>query len=129
MRNLCGTAIRSLIPKVLVPAASASLAGVSGVDDGSGGQNIGVKNAGWYILVVTTVVDGKNLVYTLEFLTPDVYVTGDPSAVGIRLMKPVNLQYLPGKVNLFHLLLLPVAHYVCVLSCRLPTGGAVSLLS
>ena len=63
----------------LVPAASASLAGVSGVDDGSGGQNIGVKNAGWYILVVTTVVDGKNLVYTLEFLTPDVYVTGDPS--------------------------------------------------
>lgn len=63
----------------MVPAASASLAGVSGVDDGSGGQNIGVKNAGWYILVVTTVVDGKNLVYTLEFLTPDVYVTGDPS--------------------------------------------------
>lgn len=63
----------------LVPAESASYAGVSGVDDGSGGQNIGVKNAGWYILVVTTALDGKNLNYTLEFLSPDVYLTGDPS--------------------------------------------------
>lgn len=63
----------------LVPAASASLAGVSGVDDGSGGENIGVKNAGWYILVVTTELSGKDLNYTLEFLAPDIYLTGDPS--------------------------------------------------
>lgn len=63
----------------LVPTASASYAGVSGVDDGSGGQNIGVKNAGWYIMVVTTELDGKNLNYTLEFLSPDIYLTGDPS--------------------------------------------------
>lgn len=63
----------------LVPAASASYAGVSGVDDGSGGQNIGVKNAGWYIVVVTTALDGKALSYTLEFLSPDIYLTGDPS--------------------------------------------------
>lgn len=63
----------------LVPAASAAYAGVSGVDDGSGGQNIGVKKAGWYIMVVTTALDGKNLGYTLEFLSPDIYVTGDPS--------------------------------------------------
>lgn len=79
MRNLCGTAIRSLIPKVLVPGCIASLSGVSGVDDGSGGQNIGVKNAGWYILVVTTGCRWKDLVYTLEFLTPEFNVTGDPS--------------------------------------------------
>ena len=63
----------------LVPAASASYAGVSGVDDGSGGQNIGVKNAGWYIMVVTTELEGKDLNYTLEFLAPDIYLTGDPS--------------------------------------------------
>lgn len=63
----------------LVPAASASLAGVSGVDDGSGGENIGVKNAGWYILVVTTELSGKDLNYTFEFLAPDIYLTGDPS--------------------------------------------------
>lgn len=63
----------------LVPAESASFAGVSGVDDGSGGMNIGVKNAGWYILVVTTALEGKNLNYTLEFLSPDIYVTGDVS--------------------------------------------------
>lgn len=63
----------------LVPDASASYAGVSGVDDGSGGQNIGVKNAGWYIMVVTFALDGKALSYTLEFLSPDIYLTGDPS--------------------------------------------------
>lgn len=63
----------------LVPVASASYAGVSGVDDGSGGQNIGVKNAGWYIMVVTTELEGKDLNYTLEFLAPDIYLTGDPS--------------------------------------------------
>ena len=63
----------------LVPAVSASYAGVSGVDDGSGGQNIGVKNAGWYIMVVTTELEGKDLNYTLEFLAPDIYLTGDPS--------------------------------------------------
>ena len=49
------------------------------MDDGSGGENIGVKNAGWYILVVTTEVSGKDLNYTLEFLAPDIYLTGDPS--------------------------------------------------
>lgn len=63
----------------LVPSASQTYAGVSGVDDGSGGQNIGVKNAGWYIVVVTTALEGKNLNYTLEFLAPDIYLTGDPS--------------------------------------------------
>lgn len=63
----------------LVPAESASYAGVTGVDDGSGGQNIGVKNAGWYIMVITTALDGKDLNYTLEFLAPDIYITGDPS--------------------------------------------------
>ena len=63
----------------LVPSASQTYAGVSGVDDGSGGQNIGVQNAGWYIVVVTTALEGKDLRYTLEFLTPDIYLTGDPS--------------------------------------------------
>lgn len=63
----------------LVPAASATLAGVSGVDDGSGAQNIAVANAGWYIVVVTATLEGTSLAHTLEFLTPDVYITGDPS--------------------------------------------------
>lgn len=63
----------------LVPEASASLAGVSGVDDGSGAQNIAVRNAGWYIVVVTTSIEGTALKYTLEFFTPDIYLTGDPS--------------------------------------------------
>lgn len=41
--------------------------------------NLQINNAGWYIVVMTSeLVDGA-LVYAVEFLEPNVYLTGDPS--------------------------------------------------
>lgn len=61
----------------LVPEESKILAGVSGVDDGNGGLNINIGKDGWYTVVVTVKLAGKNLVYTLEFFNTSVYLTGD----------------------------------------------------
>jgi len=41
------------------------------------GGNIKVNNEGWYIVVVTTEIDGRNYNYTVEFLPPNIYLTGD----------------------------------------------------
>ncbi len=49
-------------------------AGAELYDDGG---NIGITNEGWYIVRVTTVIDGVNLLYTVEFNSPNVYLYGD----------------------------------------------------
>ena len=51
----------------LVPEESKKLADVSGVDDGNGGLNIQIGNAGTYEVVVTVKVAGTKLAYTLDF--------------------------------------------------------------
>lgn len=47
----------------------------AGIEDGGG--NIKINNAGWYIVVVTTGIQGRSYTYTVEFLPPNVYLTGD----------------------------------------------------
>lgn len=54
----------------IVDSADAS---ISSSDDG----NIVVGNGGWYIVLVKTVIDGLDLVYTVSFLEPNVYLFGD----------------------------------------------------
>ncbi len=54
----------------IVDSAEAS---ISSSDDG----NIVVGNGGWYIILITTVIDGLDLVYTMSFLEPNVYLFGD----------------------------------------------------
>ncbi|MFA6951332.1 MAG: SusF/SusE family outer membrane protein, partial [Lentimicrobiaceae bacterium] len=43
----------------------------------SGDGNIVVANAGWYLVVVKAEIVGRNIVYTVEFNKPEVYLTGD----------------------------------------------------
>jgi hypothetical protein len=51
--------------------ASKALAGISGDD------NIVIGNPGWYIVVVTTEVSGRDYIYHIQFLEPKVYLIGD----------------------------------------------------
>ena len=48
------------------------------VSDSEG--NIKVGKGGWYLMVVRTVIEGRDKLYTVEFHEPNVYLTGD--AVG-----------------------------------------------
>jgi len=50
--------------------ASKTLAGVSGSD------NIVIGNPGWYIVVVTTEISGRNYIFHVQFLEPNVYLFG-----------------------------------------------------
>jgi len=50
--------------------ASKTLAGISGTD------NIVIGNPGWYIVVVTTEISGRNYIYHVRFLEPKVYLFG-----------------------------------------------------
>ena len=51
--------------------ASIALAGISG--DG----NIAIGNPGWYIIVVTTEISGRDYIYNVQFLEPKVYLCGN----------------------------------------------------
>jgi hypothetical protein len=51
--------------------ASKALAGISGDD------NIIIGNPGWYIVVVTTEISGRDYIYHVQFLEPKVYLCGD----------------------------------------------------
>lgn len=50
---------------------------VSGADDGSGGMNIVVDKAGWYIFGVTIAIDGRDYVYTVDVMPAEIYLYGD----------------------------------------------------
>jgi hypothetical protein len=54
-----------------IDAASKTLAGISG--DG----NIVIGNPGWYIVVVTTEISGRDYIYHLQFIEPKVYLCGN----------------------------------------------------
>jgi hypothetical protein len=41
------------------------------------GGNIKINRAGWYIVVVTTEMEGRDFKYTVEFLAPNVYLIGE----------------------------------------------------
>ncbi len=63
----------------ICPDASVALAGVEAGDNGG----ILIKNAGWYITVITSTLveeNGENkLSYQVEFRKPDIYLTGNPA--------------------------------------------------
>jgi len=65
--------------------ASIALAGISGND------NIVIGNPGWYIVVVTTEIAGREYIYNVQFREPNVYLFG-PAAGGV---------WGPGNDNLF----------------------------
>ena len=54
-----------------IDAASKALAGVTGDD------NIVIGNPGWYIVVVTTEISGRDYIYHVQFLEPKVYLFGN----------------------------------------------------
>ena len=67
-----GILLPSIVEKLVLYFFGASLYGipladVSGVDDGNGGLNIQIGNAGTYEVVVTVKVAGTKLAYTLDF--------------------------------------------------------------
>jgi len=55
----------------VIDDASKTLAGISGDD------NIVIGNPGWYIVVVTTEISGRDYVYHVQFLEPKVYLCGN----------------------------------------------------
>ncbi len=56
-----------------IDGTSTALAGISFSDDG----NIVIGNPGWYIVVVTTEISGRDYIYHLQFLEPNVYLCGN----------------------------------------------------
>lgn len=53
-----------------IDAASIALAGISGDD------NIVIGNPGWYIVMVTTEISGRDYIFHVQFLEPKVYLFG-----------------------------------------------------
>jgi len=60
------------ITTAVIDDASKTLAGIS---DSKG--NIAIGNPGWYIVVVTTEVSGRDYIYHVQFLEPMVYLCGN----------------------------------------------------
>ena len=60
----------------IIDDASKTLAGVS-----DAGGNIGIGKPGWYVVVVVTEISGRNYIYQVQFLPPNVYLFG-PAAGG-----------------------------------------------
>lgn len=58
------------IPGADIPDTSVALAGISGDD------NIVIGNPGWYLVVVTAVIEGRGYKFTVEFLPPNIYLMG-----------------------------------------------------
>jgi hypothetical protein len=59
------------IQTAIIDDASKALAGVLGDD------NIVIGNPGWYIVVVTTEISGRDYIFNVEFLEPKVYLFGN----------------------------------------------------
>ncbi len=55
-----------------ISAESATLAGTS-----NEGGNIQIGNPGWYIVVVTTTINGREYEYAVDFYPPNVYLQGN----------------------------------------------------
>lgn len=75
------------------PAESVNYAGIE-----DGGGNIKINNAGWYIVVVTTAIEGRGYTYTVEFMAPNVYLTGD-AAGGWEIFDETTLFTVPADGN------------------------------
>lgn len=74
---------------------------VTAVDNASAGLsdsggNIGVATAGWYIVVVRTTVEGRDVNYTVEVNKPDVYLMGTNAPVNDWSINEANLFTVPS---------------------------------
>jgi len=47
---------------------------------GDSGGNIGIGNPGWYIVVVTTTINGREYEFAVDFYPPHVYLQGEVAA-------------------------------------------------
>lgn len=65
---------------VISDEAKATAQVVAGSGDAN--QNILVKNAGWYILAITSEIAGNAVQYTLDLYPPKIYLIGDVTTVG-----------------------------------------------
>ena len=66
-------------------------AGVKASDDG----NIVVTNGGWYLVVVDLTLDGRNIVYNVQFNAPNVYLMGTNAPVNDWSVADANLFTVP----------------------------------
>lgn len=73
---------------------SKTLAGLSGDD------NLVVGTPGWYLVVVTTEISGRDYIYHVEFMEPNVYLTGDPSG-GFDVFDEARLFKVPDGLGQF----------------------------
>lgn len=74
--------------------ASKALANLSGDDA------LVVGKPGWYLVVVTTEISGRDYIYHLQFLEPNVYLTGDPSG-GYDVFDETRLFTVPAGLGSF----------------------------
>ena len=54
--------------------------GTADVGASDSGGNIGIGNPGWYIVVVTTIIDGRNYEYAVDFFPPHVHLQGETAS-------------------------------------------------
>lgn len=54
--------------------------GTSDVGATDSGGNIGIGNPGWYIVVVTTTITGRDYDYAVDFLPPHVHLQGETAS-------------------------------------------------
>ena len=69
----------------------------AGLSDAGG--NIGVENAGWYIVVVRVKVEGRDLKYTVEVNKPNVYLMGTNAPKNDWSIAPENLFTVPATAD------------------------------
>ncbi len=53
-----------------------NISGESAGDIVNGGGNIASSQPGWYLMIVTASIEGRNIVYDVAFEAPNVYLTG-----------------------------------------------------
>jgi hypothetical protein len=54
--------------------------GTADVGSSDSGGNIGIGNPGWYIVVVTTTIEGRSYEYAVDFFPPNVYLQGETAS-------------------------------------------------
>lgn len=54
--------------------------GTADPDVSDSGGNIGIGNPGWYIVVVTTTIEGREFEYAVDFYPPNVQLQGETAA-------------------------------------------------
>lgn len=70
-------------------------AGVKASDDG----NIVVSNGGWYLVVVDLTLEGRNIVYNVQFNAPNVYLMGSNAPVNDWSIADANLFSVPADAD------------------------------